>query len=141
MRKALRFLSDQESSEICAYLEMRNWESGEVLMKDGEPGDFMGFILAGKLAVKKETKFPGRFTLVAILEPGAMVGEISVVDGGLRTATVVAMERVELLVLTCGSLDRLLDEKPVLGIKVLKRIIHVLSLRQRRTYDRLSTLL
>ncbi|MCK4837808.1 MAG: cyclic nucleotide-binding domain-containing protein [Desulfobulbaceae bacterium] len=136
-----KFLNDKETTEICPYLEFRSWRKGDVLMNDGEQGDFMGFVLDGKLAVKKETNFPGRFTLIAILDRGAMVGEISVVDRGLRTATVAAMEDANLLVLSCDALDSLISENPILGFKVLKRIIHVLSLRQRRAYDRLSVLL
>lgn len=141
LRGVLKFLNSEEVAGFCSYLEHRVWEEGEVLMHDGEPGDFMGIILTGKLAVKKETNFPGRFTLVAILDRGAMVGEISAVDRGLRTATVVAMQRTEMLLLSCAELDRLLFERPPLGIKLLKRIIHVLSLRQGRAYDRLSSLL
>lgn len=137
----LKFLAPEEVVAICSYLDYRVWDAGEVLMNDGEPGDFMGFVLDGKLAVKKETNFPGRFTLVAILDRGAMVGEISAVDRGLRTATVVAMQKTKLLLLTCDNLEKMLTEKPALGIKLLKRIIHVLSLRQRRAYDRLSSLL
>lgn len=137
----LRFLTPAEVALFCSYLDYRTWEDGEVLMNDGEPGDFMGFVLTGKLAVKKETNFPGRFTLVAILDRGAMVGEISAVDRGLRTATVVAMQKTEMLLLTCDNLEKMLTEQPALGVKLLKRIIHVLSLRQRRAYDRLSSLL
>lgn len=137
----LKFLAPDEAASFCSYLDYRVWDSGEVLMNDGEPGDFMGFVLEGKLAVKKETNFPGRFALLAILDRGAMVGEISAVDRGLRTATVVAMQKTEMLLLTCDNLERMLTEKPALGVKLLKRIIHVLSLRQRRAYDRLSSLL
>lgn len=137
----LKFLTPEEAASFCSYLDYRVWDAGEVLMKDGEPGDFMAFVLEGKLAVKKETNFPGRFTLLAILDRGAMVGEISAVDRGLRTATVVAMQKTEMLLLTCDNLEKMLAEKPALGVKLLKRIIHVLSLRQRRAYDRLSSLL
>jgi CRP-like cAMP-binding protein len=141
LKSVFKFLTREELLEICAYLAYRTWRKGEILMNDGEQGDFMGFVLDGKLAVKKETNFPGRFTLIAILDRGAMVGEISAVDRGLRTATVAAMEDASLLILTCDALERLIAEKPALGVKLLKRIIHVLSLRQRRAYDRLSALL
>lgn len=141
LHRILKFLTPDEVAQFCQYLEYRAWEAGAVLMNDGEPGDFMGFVLEGKLAVKKETNFPGRFTLVAILDRGAMVGEISAVDRGLRTATVVAMQNAELLLLSCDNLELMLREHSALGVKLLKRIIHVLSLRQRRAYDRLSTLL
>ncbi len=141
LKTVLKFLNEQEVGELCPYLELREWRKDEVLMNDGEQGDFMGFVLEGKLAVKKETRFPGRFTLIAILDRGAMVGEISAVDRGLRTATVAAMEDCRLLVLSCDNLEKMENENPVLAFKVLKRVVHVLSLRQRRAYDRLSALL
>lgn len=141
LQTVFKFLTKEELADLCSYLVSRTWRKGEILMHDGEQGDFMGFVLDGKLAIKKETNFPGRFTLIAILDRGAMVGEISAVDRGLRTATVAAMEDASLLVLSCDDLERLITEKPALGFKLLKRIIHVLSLRQRRAYDRLSVLL
>ncbi len=136
-----KFLTKEEVVSIRPYLDYRVWGAGEILINDGDPGDFMGFVLAGKLAVKKETNFSGRFTLVAILDRGAMVWEISDVDRGLRTATVVAIQKTEMLLITCDSIDRILTDNPSLGVKLLKRIINVLSLRQGRAYDRLSSLL
>ena len=141
LQSVLKFLTEEEINSFCRYLEHRKWPADAVLMDDGEEGDYMGFVLQGKLSVKKETSFPGKFTLVAILDVGSMVGEISAVEKGRRTATVVAMEDCELLVLTCESLDSLLQDDSQLGIKVLKRIIHILSIRQQKAYDRLSWLL
>lgn len=141
LNQVLKFLTQEEIVSVRPYLDHRICEAGEVIMNDGEPGDFMGFVLSGKLAVKKETNFPGRFTLVAILDTGAMVWELSEVNGGSRTANVVAMQKTEMLLITCDHLEQILAEQPVLGIKLLKRIIHVLSLRQGSAYDRLSSLL
>ncbi len=137
----MRFLDPDEVCVVCPYFEVRTWRADTVLMRDGESGDFMGIILAGQVAVRKETAFPGKYTLVAVLDPGAMVGEIPVVEQGVRCATVVAMSDVEMLTLDSDGLERLLAERPDPGVKVLKRIIHVLSLRLRKAYDRLSSLL
>lgn len=141
LRNIFSFLSETECVDICVYLELKEWAAGAVLMKDGEPGDFMGFLVDGKLAVKKETSFPGKHILVAILEQGSMVGEISAVEPQLRNATVVATEKSRLLVLTHENLNKLLDANHDLGAKLLKRIIHVLSVRLRKASDRLSWLL
>ena len=111
LESILKFLSEKEVGELSSYLEFRDWRKDEILMSDGEQGDFMGFVLEGKLEVKKETKFPGRFTLIAILDRGAMVGEISAVDRGMRTATVAAMKDSRLLVLSCDSLEKLEQAK------------------------------
>ena len=135
------FLTADESEIFCSYLEVQEWPVDGVLMKDGDTGEFMGFLIDGRLAVKKETSFPGKQTLVAILERGSMVGEIAVVEPSPRNATVVAAEKSTLLILTREGLDRLLEENHKLGIKLLKRIIHVLGSRLRKASDRLALLL
>lgn len=135
------FLTIAEIGMVLPYMETREWQSGETLMRDGEPGDFMGVLLSGKLAVKKETTFPGKYILVAVLERGSMVGEISAVECGKRNATVTATSPCRLLVLNSANLDRLLADNSMLGVKLLKRIIHVLGSRLRKASDRLSMLL
>ncbi len=44
----------------------------------------MAFVVSGQLSVKKLTNFPGKHVLVAILESGSVVGELSVLERGDR---------------------------------------------------------
>lgn len=135
------FLTAEEMGELFAYLEFREWQAAEVVMKSGEPGNFMGFLVEGKLAVKMEAIFPDKFILVAVLERGSMVGETSVVEGGQRHATVVATEKSQLLTLSRENMELMLRQSPSLGLKFFRRIIHVLGHRLGKASDRLSMLL
>lgn len=135
------FLSAEEMGRLFAYLEFREWQPAEIVMKSGEPGDFMGFLVEGKLAVKMEGIFPGKFILVAVLERGSLVGEISAVEGGPRQATVVATEKSHLLILSRENMELMLGQAPALGLKFLRRIIHVLGHRLGKASDRLAHLL
>lgn len=135
------FLSAEEMGELFAYLEFREWQSTEIVMKNGDPGDFMGFLVEGKLAVKMEGIFPGKPILVAVFERGSLVGEISVVEGGHRHATVVATEKSHLLILSREKMELMLGQAPALGLKFFRRIIHVLGHRLCKASDRLSRLL
>ena len=101
----------------------------------------MGFLLEGKLAVRKETSFDGKHILLAILEPGTMVGEISVVARENRNASVAAIEDSTLLVLSGDDFEKLVNRNSVLGVKFLSHIVKVVSLRLRKADDRLSRLL
>ena len=101
----------------------------------------MGVLVEGKLSVHKRTDFPGRYTLMAVLEPGSLVGEVAVLERGKRNSTVITTEPCKLLILSSDSMEALLLDNQLLGIKLLKRIIHVLSLRFRNTNDRLARLL
>ena len=141
LQRAFPFWRDGAGHELCSFLTISDWPADAVVMRDGEPGDFMGFLVEGKLAVKKETTFSGKYILVALLESGSMVGEIAIVEESVRSATVVAMEKSRLLVLTREDMDRLLAANPELGIKLLKRIIHVMSTRLQKASARLSWLL
>lgn len=137
----LPFLTEAERETFCQYLEYGHYSAGTTIMRHGEPGDFMGFVVSGKLAVKKETEFPGKFILVALLQAGAMVGEISVVSKSPRTATVVASEDSELLLLRHANAKKLLADQPSLGIKLLEKIILVVGARLQRSSERLAQLL
>lgn len=137
----LPFFQAQEWQEVLPYLTQRSVAADEVLMRDGAPADFMGFLLAGRLAVKRETAFPGKYILVAVIEPGGIVGELAAVEKGRRNATVVAMEECRLLLLSSDAVTRLLAEQNALGVTLLKRIIHVQGHRLRRASERLSWIL
>lgn len=135
------YLLPEECRVLCEFLEYRKCAKGEVFIQQGDPGDFMGFLLAGKLAVKRETRFPGKFVLVAILGSGSLVGEISVVESNPRTARVVAMEESEILVLSHAKAQELLAENSPLAVKILKKIIRVLGARLQQSSARLAQLL
>lgn len=135
------FLSAEEMGLLFAYLEFREWQQGEIVLKSGDPGDFMGFMIEGKLAVKMEAIFPGKFILVAMLERGSLVGEVSVVEGGCRHASVVATENSHLLILSRKNLELMLEQAPTLGLKIFRRIIYVLGHRLGEASGRLARLL
>lgn len=141
LREAFKFLADEEVDVLCPYLDIREWPANSIVMPEGDLGDFMGILVEGKLAVHKKSDFPGRHILMAVLEPGSLVGEMSVAERGSRNSSVIAMEPSKLFVLTSDNFEALMSENQALGIKLLKRIIHVLSLRFRNTNDRLARLL
>ncbi len=135
------FLTQEEVKALCPYLELREWPADSVVMRKGEAGDYMGFLVEGRLAVKKETGFRGKYILVAILEKGTMVGEISVILKWPRSATIVAMDQCRLLTLSGENMEKLTRNNPALSIKLLKRILYVMGLRLRQAGQRLSELM
>ena len=141
LEAAFGFLTHEERRGICPYLQIRVYPAKEVLMEENEISNYMGFLVEGRLAVKKETDFKGKYIILAILEKGTVVGETEILGHGPRSSTVVAVEECRLLTLTDESFDLMLQEKPPLGIKLLKRIVYIMSLRLRKAGERLSQLL
>ena len=141
IKKAFSFLSSEEVGELCPYLELREWEQDAIVMKEGEFEDYMGFVVEGKLAVKKQTGYWGKQIVIAILDKGTMVGEGAFIDQGPRSNTVVAMENSRLLVLTAQKMNDLILNRPMITIKLMKHMLHIISMRLRKAGDRISELL
>jgi len=141
IRKAFNFLSTEEIEELCSYLELREWQADAEVMKEGAIEDYVGFLIEGKLAVKKKTGYWGKHIIIAILEKGAMVGEGAFIDSGPRSNDVIAMEPCRLLVLSAPKMEELILNNPLLSVKLMKRMLFIMSLRLRKAGDRISELL
>jgi flavin reductase (DIM6/NTAB) family NADH-FMN oxidoreductase RutF len=83
----------------------RRYEDGEPLMRAGEPGDSMMLVIEGTAVVERD----GRTVPVA---PGELVGEIAVLDGGPRTATVIAEGPVRCVEISRDQLMHALEADP-----------------------------
>ncbi|MEW6570204.1 MAG: cyclic nucleotide-binding domain-containing protein [Nitrospirota bacterium] len=132
------FFTDEEIEKIEPFLEFVEYPAHTVLFEEGEPGDFAGFIFSGKVEVKKRTEFKGNQIIVALLSRGSIVGELSLFNKRNRTATAEAVEDTSLIVLRNDRLEDFLDQYPRIGIKMLKGIISVLSLRLSKATERLA---
>jgi CRP-like cAMP-binding protein len=133
------FLTNEEVELIIPYLDIVAFPKGASIFKEGDKGDFVGFISNGKLEVKKSTEFEGKQVILATLGRGSLVGELAFVDiDEPRTATVVALENSEIVVLKRDALEDLTGKWPHIGIKILKGIIRILAVRLRKSSERLT---
>lgn len=91
-------------------------DAGYVLMKEGDIGQEAFIVLSGTASVMKG----GR--KVASLGRGSIFGELSLLDPGKRTATVVADTDMDLLVVTGRGLQTTIKAAPAIGIKLLRNL-------------------
>jgi len=82
------------------------------LTKQGDPGKEAFIILSGKATVKRSGK------KVATISTGSVVGELSLLDHGPRTATVVCETECQVLVIGRGNFLRVIDKVPALTHKL-----------------------
>jgi len=115
---------------------LRTFKTGDVLMRQGEESDSMYVILSGRVRVDRDA--PGQPGPARLAELGAndVVGEIGVLDGGARTATVTAMEETRTLELHRTLLAVVLLQYP----DVAGELLRTLSRRLRSTDEILDTL-
>ena len=123
-----------------AMLRVRARE-GQLLIAEDEPSDWMLLLLDGTLDVLKRKvgtdPAQGEFERVAVLRPGATVGEMSMLDGEPRYASCRALGEVHAGVLTRAAVAGLITEQPAVGAKVLVKITQLLAQRLRNTANQL----
>ena len=90
---------------------------GDILVRQGAMGDEFFVVVRGNVVVERE----GR--RVARLGPGEFLGEIALIDGRPRTATVLADGEAKLLVLDHRQFDTLLDEFPGIGRRIARSLV------------------
>jgi hypothetical protein len=108
---------------------------GEVIVREGEPGDELYLLVDGAVDVIKHAGTPGEERVNA-LGAGAYFGEMAVLDGSPRSATVVAASDARVLVLAGSRLRELVHEMPELAFDLLR----VLAERLRRAEGRAAEL-
>lgn len=128
------------TDQIVQYMTAYVAEAGQPLVLEGERGTFMGFILTGSVDIVKQDS-TGHFKGIATLGPGKMVGEMGLIDGGRRSASVIARETTTFLVLTHDAFERLAEERPRLALGLMKSMAKIGSQRLRKTSGQLIDLL
>jgi CRP-like cAMP-binding protein len=79
--------------------------------------------------------------VIATVEPGRSLGEMSMIDGEPRFATCVALEPTLIAVLRRENLARVVVEQPLIGAKIMMELVLMLSQRLRATSNRLMEML
>jgi CRP-like cAMP-binding protein len=113
--------------------------SGGVIFNEGDPGDFVCFVVEGTLQVLKTTG--GTEKAIAQLTAGQSIGEMSVVGDFPRSATVRSISEAILLTLKRDRLTEISDAHPQIGVKIFKAIARMLSHHLRKTSENLSELM
>jgi len=100
-------------ARVCVELD---YPSGDHIVRLGDPGLGLFFILRGKVNVDIETNAVR--TTVATLQPGDFFGELSLIDNKPRSAHVICVEDTACLVLTRDSFVTLANKYPEIGLQI-----------------------
>lgn len=118
------------------YFGVSKIAAGEVVFNEGDAGSFMCIVHSGSIAVIKANQNEEQVQ-VATLGPGRAIGEMAVLDGEHRSATCRATEDSILLTLSKEALDKMLEEHPRIGARVIRAISVSLSRRLRMAVGQL----
>jgi CRP-like cAMP-binding protein len=115
-------LSPTERDELCALGRRQRWPRGATLFTEGDrPGNVV-ILLKGRAKVYSLAEH-GTEVVLALRGPGALLGELSAVDGAPRAASVRAMERVEALVVPLAAFTGFLRSHPDAALRMVRMIV------------------
>jgi CRP-like cAMP-binding protein len=109
-------LSRRELKRCGQVAKSVSFDAGDVIAEEGEEGLAFYVITSGEASVKRRGKN------AATLIPGDFFGEVSLLDGGPRTATVVANTPLTCLSILRWDFRNLLEKEPSLAPKILKEL-------------------
>ena len=124
-------LEDKQLDLLLRATTTRKLKPKEVLCRKGDPGNQLYGILSGSLKVTA-TGTDGKDVMFGLMGPGEVIGEIALLDGEERSATVTAIEPTELLTLHRRELIPFLEKHPQAAIALAS----VLAARVRQLSDR-----
>lgn len=150
LRQESSLLQDFQTAELATLgsaMRRVQADAGQVLIQEGESGDWMLLILEGTVDVTKQVMrhdvdgLPTDNTLevsrLAVVRAGASLGEMSLFDSEPRNASCRAIDAVQAGILTRAAISTLIREHPAVGAKLLVKITQLLAQRLRNTSAKL----
>ena len=109
-------LSSRQLRHVADLSEEARFMEGATIVKEGDPGDSFYVILEGQAKVLRGGRTINR------LIPGDFFGEISLLDGGERSASVVSETPMVLMELKQRKFFKMLNQEPGLSLKMMERL-------------------
>jgi CRP/FNR family transcriptional regulator, cyclic AMP receptor protein len=126
-------LSTEEAAIVVAHMRLVDFPPGSTVLREGEAArsEYMLLLLEGQVQVDTQGAGQASSVTISVLGPGAIVGEMSLLDGAPRSATCTAMGPVRAAALTRKALETLIDQHPKAAAKLMMGVAQRLAERLR----------
>ena len=133
-------LSHEDATVLVRYMKPHLFKAGTTFIKEGDSGDggFMALLIEGDVVVEQITVKRTEPITVRVLGPGALVGEMGLVDNEPRSASCTASTDVMCAILTRSAIDHMIAEVPATAAKVLLAVSSNIAERLRNTARQLK---
>jgi CRP/FNR family transcriptional regulator len=133
LRNTLLFhgVSDSELEKVAQAASEKKFGKHQVVFKEGEAGNALYIIKKGLVKISKGST-DGRAKTLALLKPGEVFGEMSVLSDEKRTATAETMLECSLLVIEKAAALALLKKNPDISLQIIRTLIERLSQADRQ---------
>jgi CRP/FNR family transcriptional regulator, cyclic AMP receptor protein len=129
-----RNLDETERAQILIIGDVRSFPAGQVLFREGDPGDGLYLVVKGSVRISKSI-LTGEEAL-AVLESPAFFGEMALIDNSARAADAIVNENTVLFFVPLLGLRSLIEAQPRIALKILYSLCEVLAQRLRETNER-----
>src|SRR3569832_1462994 len=140
----LQEFTAQEADLLGARMLRIRAKPGQLLIMEGEISDWMIMLISGtvdvgkhKVGARSDQEDATDTTRIAVIKEGAVVGEMSMLDGEPRYASCWALSPVEAAVLSRAAVSALITAHPEVGAKLLVKLTQLLAQRLRNTGNQL----
>ncbi|MDX1696835.1 MAG: cyclic nucleotide-binding domain-containing protein [Thiohalobacterales bacterium] len=132
-------LEPSELMEIMHIVEIREYRAGDTVFREGDTGDAWFVLYRGAVDVLKQGATGER--KINALEPKSCFGEIAILDGSPRSATIQTTEDSVVFRVPRDAFGELIDKGHLVAYKLLHEMAVLLATRQRSITTKLSALL
>ncbi len=130
-------LKEPELSTLKSRMERKEYPKGTIIFQEGDEGKEMYIVLSGSIGIS--VRLPDSTELpLAQIQAGNFFGEMSIIEQAPRSATCRTLEDSVFLTLDAGSFFELLEQNPRVALKIMKRMVGILSRRLTTTGSLLS---
>jgi CRP-like cAMP-binding protein len=126
-----RDMTDEELGVVSKKIFQKAYKKGSTLFVEGMSGEILYIVAEGGVDIVKKTKDGDK--CIATVGRGGIVGEMSLIDSGPRTATGRTNEDSKLIVVTKNSFNEMLDSDPKIAARMLMALLKIINGRLRQT--------
>lgn len=129
-------LSERQLSEISKLSKIRKYDAGEVLIREGDYDQWVYFLVFGELAISV-----GATEVARIRRLGDVFGEMGIIDGSPRSASITALKPTICLAVDGAILERLAGPDKIIAQALFYRIFaEMLAERLRKVNAKVTSL-
>ena len=135
--KFMHHLDADAIARLEHFFDFATVASSRDLIRQDEYGNFMVVLLSGNIAIDRLQPWGARLRLAEAV-PGEILGEMSLLDSGIRFSVCTTLNDCEIAVLSVESMDEMVRTDPALAVNLIALLARKLSLRLRVVSARLS---
>ncbi len=128
-------LNEGELQEVASHAQVKKVATDTTIFYEGDPADAVFVVVNGRVKVVT-TSTDGKEFILTVLGAGQVFGEMGLLEAAPRSAAVITITEVELMVIKRDDFDRLIETRPTIS----RKLMAILSRRLRRANSKMESL-